>query len=155
MKLDNLHIKNMTFINMKNKISFCLLLVILLSCNKKPTHKLTDKDYEKMSKIKDENLTKIVVPAIISLDTINDNEKEIVITIKNVGKKDLKSLVVRPYCSCINVPKYDSVIKPQTDQRITLNIPIDEKGNFSKPIFIYGNFYPYIRTILIEGYRKN
>lgn len=141
---------------MKNKISVFLLLALLFSCNKSiKIKKIVDKDYEKMSKIKDENLTKIVVPNIISLDTINDNEKEVVITIKNVGKKDLKSLVVKPYCNCINVPKYDSVIKPQTDQRITLNIPIVEKGNFSKSIFIYGNFYPYVRTILIEGYRKN
>jgi len=139
---------------MKINISFCLLLVILFSCNKKPIHKLVDTDYEKMSKIEDGNLTKIEVPYLISLDTIDENEKKITIKIKNTGKKDLRPLKLKFHCSCITPPKYDSVIKSGKEQDITMDFPIDKKGNFSYPIYVYGNFYPYNRTILVEGYRK-
>ena len=106
-----------------------------------------------MSKIKDEDLTKIEVSNLISLDTIDNDKREITIKIKNVGKKDLKP-IIRFHCSCITPPKYDSIINSGKEENIKMEFPIDKKGNFSYPIYVYGNFYPYIRTILVEGYRK-
>ena len=135
---------------------FCaILFMMMISCDQKTNIKKDiDKDLTRFSKLKETQLTKISFTKIIDLDTIDSNEQSITLKITNIGKIDLNPLVVRYHCPCISPPNYDSILKPNETREIKLNFPIDKKGNFSYPIWIYGNFHPYIKTVYVEGYRK-
>jgi hypothetical protein len=139
---------------MKKYVVITVLLSIIYSCGKPKMTYVKDKEYLKMSKITDEKLTRISVPHIIYLDTIDDSEVDISFTIKNIGRKDLNPILLKFHCGCITPPKYKSALKPNEEQKINMEFPIDKKGNFSYPIWVYGNFYPYTREIRVEGYRK-
>lgn len=140
---------------------FFIIFVTLLSCKQEKTTnnnqfdlKKSDKDYKRVSKILENQLTKIDIPQFIDLDTIESNHKLINLTIKNKGKRNLTSLFIKPPCSCIQMPEYDSIMLPNESQTISIDMTFDEVGNFYRPITIYGNFYPYIKKVYVEGYRK-
>ena len=136
-------------------VSLLLLLTLTVSCNKNSVKiENIEKEITRFSKLKDNQLTKINIPSIIELDTIENDMKKITIKISNVGKVNLNPLIVRFHCQCVSSPIYDSILKPNETRLINVDFPIDKKGNFSYPIWVYGNFYPYIKTIYVEGYRK-
>lgn len=149
----------MKLINMKTYIS--IFFLCLLSCKEeKITNKSrfnlknSDEIYKKISKIPDNQLTKIEIPEFIDLDTINGDNKTVNITIRNKGSRNLTSLTIKPPCSCNEVSKYDSVMLPNTSQTFSVNMKFDKIGNFYQGITVYGSFYPYIKKIYVEGYRK-
>lgn len=149
----------MKLINMKTYI--CIFFLFLLSCKEeKITNKSrfnlknSDEIYKKISKIPDNQLTKIEIPEFIDLDTINGDNKTVNITIRNKGNRNLTSLTIKPPCSCNEVSKYDSVMLPNTSQTFSVNMKFDKIGNFYQGITVYGSFYPYIKKIYVEGYRK-
>lgn len=142
---------------MRKEILYVLFLVFF-SCKEKSNTNVfdlnkNDKIYTKASKIPASQLTKIEIPQYIDLDTIQGNQKIVDITIKNKGSKKLTSLFIKPPCSCIEMPKYDTVLNPNESQTISINMKFDEVGNFYEPVTIYGSFYPYIKKVYIEGYR--
>jgi hypothetical protein len=124
----------------------------LISCNQKPEIR-KDKTYAMFSKTNDRFLTKISTESIIDLDTIETQNPVIKLKIKNIGKNNL-NFKLRFHCECITPPKYRYALKPNEEQKINMEFPIDKTGNFSYPIWVYGNFYPYTREIRVEGYRK-
>lgn len=135
--------------------------LLLLSCKEEKkikdngfNLKNSDEIYTRVSKIPDNQLTKIEIPEFIDLDTIEGESKKIDITIKNKGARKLTSFIVKPPCSCNKVSKYDSIMLPNTSQTFAVNMKFDKIGNFYQGITIYGSFYPYIKKIYIEGYRK-
>lgn len=137
-----------------------IFLIILVSCTEntktiiKDKSLVDDKRYQKLSKLNEKQLTKIQYQSTINLDTISTDEKNIDLIISNEGNISLKNFYIKPYCTCIQLPKYDSIMKAKTKQTISFKIPINNIGNFYFPIIIYGNFYPGMRTIYVEGYRK-
>lgn len=143
---------------MKNYI--CILFICLLSCEGKRTDKPitnlknSDEIYKKVSNIPDNKLTKIDIPEFIDLDTIDVDSKMVTITIKNKGQRNLTNLTIKPPCSCNEVSKYDNTILPAVSQTITINMKFDKIGNFYQGISVYGSFYPYLKKIYIEGFRK-
>jgi len=143
---------------MKNYIY--VIFVFFLSCKEEKIVKSnfnlknSDEVYKKVSKIPDGQLTKIEVPEFIDLDTIEGNSKIVNITIKNKGHRNLTSFVVKPPCSCNEVSKYDSIMLPNTSQTFTINMKFEKTGNFYQGVTLYGNFYPYIKKVYIEGYRR-
>ncbi|PTT71423.1 MULTISPECIES: DUF1573 domain-containing protein [unclassified Chryseobacterium] len=139
----------------------CILFILFLSCKEEKkvknngfNLKNSDEIYRKVSKIPDNQLTKIDVPEFIDLDTIEGDSKKIDITIKNKGQRSLTSLIVKPPCSCNEVSKYDSIMLPNQSQTISVNMKFEKLGNFYQGISIYGSFYPYIKKVYIEGYRR-
>ena len=144
----------------KNFIIFPLMLLLFYSCEKRkiPFNKnykvIADKTFQKLSKIPDDQLTKLEFPTNINLDTIESDHKVVNFTIKNVGKKNLHSLFIKPPCSCIEMPKYDTVMLPNTEQNFAINMSFNQLGNFYVPITVYGNFYPFKKIIFVEGYRR-
>ncbi len=144
----------------KNLIIFPLILLLLYSCEKRkiPFNKnykvIADKIFQKLSKTPDNQLTKIEFPTNINLDTIDSDHKIIKFAIQNVGNKNLHSLFIKPPCSCIEMPKYDTVMLPNTKQSIEINMSFNQLGNFYVPITVYGNFYPFKKIIFVEGYRR-
>lgn len=145
---------------MKNYIF--IIFALFLSCKEEKSVKnksnfnLKDSDeiYKKVSKIPDNQLTKIDIPEFIDLDTIEGSSKIVNITIKNKGQRNLTSLTVKPPCSCNEVSRYDSIMLPNTSQTFTVNMKFDKVGNFYQGVTIYGSFYPYIKKVYIEGYRR-
>ncbi|GAA4156177.1 hypothetical protein GCM10022217_14950 [Chryseobacterium ginsenosidimutans] len=145
---------------MKNYIY--VIFIFFLSCKEEKIVKSTnnfnlknsDEIYKKISKIPDNQLTKIEIPEFIDLDTIEGNSKLVSITIKNKGHHNLTSFVVKPPCSCNEVSKYDSLMLPNTSQTFTVNMKFDKIGNFYQGITLYGSFYPYIKKVYVEGYRR-
>jgi hypothetical protein len=144
----------------KNFIIFPLMLLLIYSCEKRKTpfnknyKVIADKTFQKLSKTPDDQLTKIEFPTNINLDTIESDHKVVNFTIKNVGKKNLHSLFIKPPCSCIEMPKYDTVMLPNTEQNFAINMSFNQLGNFYVPITVYGNFYPFKKIIFVEGYRR-
>lgn len=134
-----------------------LFLFYLVSCNKTSENKniIPDLHFTKVWKTPTSELTKIELPSNIDLDTIEGNHKTIDFTIKNTGNKILKSLFIKPPCSCIQMPEYDSVLQPKKEQKISVNMSINEIGNFYLPVTVYGTFYPFKRVFYVEGYRKS
>ncbi|MCF2219729.1 DUF1573 domain-containing protein [Chryseobacterium sp. PS-8] len=135
--------------------------VFLLSCKEEKKVKSNnfnlknnDEIYKRVSKIPESQLTKIEIPEFIDLDTIEGDHKKIDITIKNIGQRNLRSLIVKPPCSCNEISKYDSIMLPSQSQTISVNMKFEKLGNFYQGITVYGSFYPYIKKIYIEGYRK-
>lgn len=53
------------------------------------------------------------------------------------------------------MPEYDSVLQPKKEQKISVNMSINEIGNFYLPVTVYGTFYPFKRVFYVEGYRKS
>lgn len=140
---------------MINKTLLSGLFLLVLSCNAKEEKlEMKDVNYQKVSKFKTNELTKISYPYEISLDSIAINEVDIEFVIKNTGKKDLQSFIIEFHCSCISKPKYKEQLKPNEEQSIKMKFPIDKKGNFQYSIYLYGNFYPYQKKILVTGFRK-
>jgi archaellum component FlaF (FlaF/FlaG flagellin family) len=138
-----------------------IAFVFLLSCkeakNEKSNHvnlKNSDEIYKRVSKIPDSLLTKIEIPELIDLDTIENSSAMVNITIKNKGSRTLTSFIVKPPCACNDVSKYDSIMAPHQSQTITVNMKFDTVGNFYQGITIYGSFYPYIKKIYIQGFRR-
>lgn len=132
-----------------------LSLIYMVSCNEKVHYENPpDPHFTKVWKTPDNQLTKIELPANIVLDTIEGDHKVINFSIKNVGNQDLKSLYIKPPCSYIKMPKYDSIMPKGTEQNISINLSIKQLGNFYEPITVYGTFYPYKRIFFVEGYRK-
>jgi Protein of unknown function (DUF1573) len=136
-------------------------IICILSCKEEKSLKNdsfnlknSDELYKKTSKISDRELTKIDIPEFIDLDTIEGETKEVNITIKNKGPRKLTSFIVKPPCSCNKVSKYDSIMLPNTSQTFTVSMKFDKIGNFYQGITLYGSFYPYIKKIYIEGYRR-
>lgn len=131
------------------------ILLLFFSCAKKQNMKISDdKDFDRLSNLPNEALTKISFQKIIDLDTISADESAIEIKITNEGNKNLNPLIIRYHCTCISPPIFDSILKPKETRIVKLVFPINKKGNFSYPIWIYGNFYPFVRTIYVEGFRK-
>lgn len=144
-----------------NKYFFAIFILGLFSCKEDGKEsniafdlKKNDQIYNRVSKIPENQLTEIEIPQYIDLDTIKDNHKMVNITIRNKGVKNLSSLFIKPPCSCIQMPKYDSIMLPNESQTLSIDVKFDEIGNFYKPITIYGSFYPYIKKIYVEGYRS-
>jgi len=144
----------------QNENYICILFICLLSCEGKRTDKPitnlknSDEIYKKVSNIHDNKLTKIDIPEFIDLDTIDVDSKMVTITIKNKGQCNLTNLTIKPPCSCNEVSKYDNIMLPAASQTITVNMTFDKIGNFYQGISVYGSFYPYIKKIYIEGFRK-
>lgn len=137
------------------KYYILFIAFLFLSCNKNKKPELTkDKDLMAFSNLKESDLTKVEITPIIDLDTINEESKKVEFQVKNIGEKDLNPLIIKPTCTCIIVSKYNKVVKPNQEQRISVNVPIEEFGNFSKTIFVYGNFFPYMQRVNIIGYRR-
>lgn len=138
-----------------------IILPFLLSCKQEKNIqaesfdlKKNDKIYERLSKLPDNQLTKIDMPTFIDLDTIEGDNKTINIDIKNVGKNKLNFLHIKPPCSCNTISKYDSIILPTNSQSISINMKFDKVGNFYQGITVYGSFFPYIKKIYVQGYRR-
>jgi len=139
----------------------CLLLIGLLSCKQEKNiqknrldQKTRDEIYEKVSHIPDHQLTKIEIPEFIDLDTIEGDQKNISFTIKNKGGRNLTSFVIKPPCSCNELSKYDSIMLPHTSQNISVNMKFNKVGNFYEGITLYGSFYPYMKKVYVEGFRR-
>jgi Protein of unknown function (DUF1573) len=140
-------------INIKIKITYVIFgLLLLTSCIK---YKVVDKEYEVLKQLPNENFTKLELVDKINMDTVNSKIFKSSFEMKNVGTKPMKNIFIKGICGCTTISAYSKSLKPNEEQKIEVTIDLDdEKGKFSKTIFLYGTFDQYRRKIQIVGFRK-
>jgi len=135
-----------------------LLLLVLLSCSngQKQSNKVTSPEISYLKTLPDSVLTKIEVEKVnIDFDTV---EKFTLLKgnfiIKNSGKKLLEIKKINGLCSCTDIKSYLKEIEVNKTQEIMFSISTNEfqKGYNERFITVYGNFFPFYRTIRIQAY---
>lgn len=139
---------------MKTKyICLITLALILLSCNNNKII-LNDDVFVRHQKIKQKDYTKVKIPYEFDMDSIDKNEIEFDLPVKNIGTKNLTDLVVKTTCDCTTLNDYPKTLKPNQEIKVKVKINIDEQGYFSKRILVYGSFNPLVHVVSIDGYKK-
>lgn len=135
---------------MKSKIFFAVVSIILLtSCSKK------DKRYVDLKNTPDNELSKICYQNLFDSDTITTNEIEFKIPIKNCGAKTIKKFKIVTTCDCTSINQAPNELLAGQTYNLKLKIDLkSEKGYYKKQVLIYGTFFPYVKYINFEGYKK-
>ncbi len=138
---------------MKNKSNIILLhslvLFFSMSCSKK------DETYVDLKKTPDNELSKICFQNLFDSDTVKSNELSFKIPIKNCGKNTIKKFKIVTTCDCTSISKAPKELKANETYNLELKIDLKgEKGYYKKQILLYGTFFPYVKYINFEGYKK-
>lgn len=100
---------------------------MLLGCEKKKKYiegyEIEKKDtlLESLRKIPEDKLAKIETPLLIDLDTVVSKHQTIKFEIKNISKKILRIISIKPFCECVSISNYNKEIKPFSSQFLYVN----------------------------------
>lgn len=73
---------------------------------------------------------------------------------KNIGEFDLNELEVSGDCSCTNIKFKTKNLQKEGISVVYYRIDLSkDKGWFNKTINLKGSFFPYNRSIRVEGYK--
>jgi len=99
-------------------------------------------------------LTRISSPLLIDRGKIKEDFIEGQIDIKNIGEFDLSELEVSGDCSCTDIKFATKNLGKEGISVIYYKINLSkDKGWFNKTVNIKGSFFPYNRSVRIEGYK--
>ena len=110
---------------------------------------------EAISKKYNQNtLTRISSPLLIDRGKIKADYIEGFINVKNIGEFDLSELEVLGDCSCTSIKFSSKNLQREGVSVVYYKIDLSkDKGWFNKTINLKGSFFPYNRSIRIEGYK--
>lgn len=111
-----------------------------------------DKKFAELKKYPKDSLTRIDVPLLLDLGEVKQDDIVSSFKIKNIGNYSLKKVFVKGDCDCTELKYEKKDLLPNQELKVDFVIDVqNEKGWFTKTIFVYGTFYPYRRVIKIEG----
>jgi hypothetical protein len=140
------------------RLFLLFFLLVFLSCSNehKQSNKITSPEISSLKTLPDSVLTKIEVEKVnIDFDTVkkftplNGN-----FMIKNSGKKLLEIKKINGLCNCTDIKSFSKEIEVDETQEIMFSISTDEfqRGYNERFITVYGNFFPFYRTIRVQAY---
>lgn len=111
-----------------------------------------DKKFAELKKYPKDSLTRIDVPLLLDLGEVKQDDIVSSFKIRNIGNYLLKQILIKGDCDCTSLRYENKDLLPNQELKVDFEIDIkNEKGWFTKTIFVYGTFYPYRRVIKVEG----